>query len=309
MSAFHLALGVLLFGSALNGCATVTPPQHYEADAAFRPVSPAPTSSARAGRALCFDRGHHNLAVERGFYRPVLHLAASDGFEVIEKTGRFDAASLRGCRVLYVSAVLGHEDYSQRELARRPAFTPDEIDAIEAWVRQGGGLLVATDHRPMSDAAATLLLRFGFEGSRATAAEPDYPVPPFRDPGIFRIEGERLETSHPVLRGRNPGEQVRQVYFFYGEALRGPRESVPLLRLSASARIGEDEAAGRTPREFPAVAIASAPGRGRVTVFGDGTIFTSKIDLANGEKTGMNREGSDNVRLALNVFRWLAGEL
>ncbi len=98
------------------------------------------------------------------------------------------------------------------------------------------------------------------------------------------------------------------MFFFYGQALRGPDESDVFLKTGADALIGgSDGEAAIDSTRFPAAALALKVKKGRLVVFGDATVFTSKTDLWMNEPTGMNRPGSDNVQMALNVLHWLSG--
>ena len=90
-------------------------------------------------------------------------------------------------------------------------------------------------------------------------------------------------------------------FFFYGEALAAPFGSDEFLKVGPDAVVGE-----LCAEQYTAAAMAMEVGKGRLVVFGDGTVFTSKIDQDLNEKTGVNREGSDNIQMALNVFHWLS---
>lgn len=283
-------------------------PQHYRGDTDFHPRAEHPAYPHGKGPVLCFDRAHHNLAVELGYYSSILELLESDGFQVRNLTeSPFTHSMLKSCRVLYTSAVVGDADYGKRELAKRSAFTDSEIDAIDRWTKDGGSLLVMTDHRPMSDASSKLLARFGVVGSLIPILDPAHPIPPFTEPGIFEISRDGLGMTSPILRGRSESERIQRVFFFYGQALSSLGPADVFLKTGNQAILGEAaDADTASVSRFPALALAKTYGKGRLIAFGDATVFTSKMDLDLNERTGMNREGSDNIQLALNAFHWLA---
>lgn len=260
---------------------------------------------------VCFDEGHNNLAVHKGFYKPVLDLVESDGYIVIHKNESFTKSSLKDCSILYISAVLGYPDYKKnKELARKSAFADTEILAITNWVKNGGSLLLMTDHKPMGSAAGKLLAEFEVFGSDVNVRNPKNPIPPFLGEGIFFISEQQMNLNSAIVKGRTADEQLKKIYFFYGQALKGPKDADAFLTIGEGAVIGglyNDKVLDA--KEFPAAALALKVKKGRLVVFGDATVFTSKMDLWINEPTGINRPGSDNIQMALNVFHWLSGVL
>ena len=229
---------------------------------------------------------------------------------MVRKKDTFLETSLKDCDLLYSSAALGDAHYQNKKLAAHSAFTDEEIHAIDQWVRKGNGLLLATDHRPMANAYEKLLLKFGVVGSIQKVRDPKNPIEGFSDDGVFSIPESQMNAVSPIVRGRTEGERLKTVFFFHGEGLAGPPGSDLFLRFSPEAQLGgEDDETLVSAQNFPAAAIAVKLGKGRMVVLGDGTFFTSKIDLDLEEKTGINCPGSGNVQLALNVFHWLSGKI
>ncbi|MBM3287632.1 MAG: hypothetical protein FJY88_09845 [Candidatus Eisenbacteria bacterium] len=65
--------------------------------------------------------------------------------------------------VLVIANALGGAEDSSASL---PAFTPEEVEAVHAWVSDGGGLLLIADHAPFGEAAmlaAQVIRRPGVE--------------------------------------------------------------------------------------------------------------------------------------------------
>jgi hypothetical protein len=291
---------------------TVSTGPKYRGDIDFHPRSKDPAFKV-SGPKVCFDEGHNNLAVDKGFYKPVWELIESDGYKLVHKKESFTLANLQECRILYVSAVLGYPKYDTKEnkkLAKRSAFSNAEISAISKWVHNGGSLLLMTDHKPMGTAAGKLLAEFKVYGSDTNVRNAKHPVAPFQEDGIFSIPTSQMNWESPIIRGRNESERLKEIYFFYGQALKGPKQSDVFLKTGSDALIGgQYDEPVLNPDEFPAAALALKVGKGRLVVFGDATVFTSKMDLHLNEPTGINRPGSSNIQMALNVFHWLSGIL
>jgi hypothetical protein len=292
----------------------------YRVDLDFHPhaKNPAYTSLDKTpAPTVCFDEAHHNLAVEKGFYRPILELIQSDGYQVRHQKTPFTVTSLKQCQVLYVSAVLSHSDYeTSKKQSKTSAFKSTEMTAIHNWVQGGGSLLLMTDHRPMGSAAAELLKKFHVQGSDVHVSNSHNPIQPFHDAGIFSIPESQMNLNSPIVKGRNPSERLKNIYFFYGQALHTTNSSADsFLQVGPHAKLGDAQLETNSTEpaldstHYTSAAVALKIKKGRLVVFGDATVFTSKWDLHLDEPTGINRPGSDNVQMALNVFHWLSGIL
>ena len=58
--------------------------------------------------------------------------------------------------------------------------------------------------------------------------------------------------------------------------------------------------------------VALKFGKGRVVVLGEAAMLTAQVTRRPGEQPvrfGMSLPGADNRQLAMNIMRWLAGEL
>lgn len=247
---------------------------------------------------VLFDDAHYNVHTSDGRYKPFVELARSAGLEVRSNQERFTASALAGSNVLVIAGARGAAPPAPLPERGRPAFTPEEADAIRDWVKAGGGLLLITDHYPLGSANQTLASRFGVTMSNAWA---DDPAKSDRSVGglVFSRENGGL-ADHPITDG------VNRVATFTGQSLAGPSGSVPLLRFGENAvdRLPPDQtqtasAAGR------AQGIALEFGKGRVVVLGEAAMLTAS-DGAD-QAGGLDKAGIDNRRLALNVLRWLAG--
>jgi hypothetical protein len=267
---------------------------------------------------IAFDEGHRERHKRGGTYRPLAELLGNDGYDV----GRIDATitekRLARCRVLVVACAQG-----EGEAKDGPAFTPEECTAIERWVGSGGALLLVTDAFPLGSPVESLGKAFGIEmslGRTADAIQYDR-----YDADDTRLEFSRenhLLASHPITEGRSAEERVNRVVTFTGQSVRGPRGSAVILKHGGTAtlrdarpRVDGKAADGKAVVEYDAEksaegwgqGVALLYGRGRVFVLGDSEVLTALLDGK--KKIGMNAQGNDDRKLALNVFHWLSGLL
>jgi hypothetical protein len=192
-----------------------------------------------------------------------------------------------------------------RPPAARQALRDVESKVVEGWVRSGGSLLLITDMNLWGAASRNLAERFGVEMSQGVTFDPTHSVPGRHEWLVFTGESGLL-GDHPITRGRDPSERLHRVVTYCGQSLRGPRGSVPFLRLSQAA-IDQNpggwdhRAAGRCQ------GLAMTHGKGRVVVFGEAGALSAQIGP--GGRFGMNLPGNDNRQLVLNVMHWLSGAL
>lgn len=279
----------------------------FKTDVAFRPKVKTPTYTKNHPKILV-DQGHFNFAFDTGRYDAAVGLLESDGYKIISKKLPFTQDLLKDFDILFISAV------SPPLLKGQPAesasgFTDDEILVVKNWVQAGGALLLMTDHPPaMAYSSEKLANAFGIYGSLATTKDKARQVKELNDPSIIVFEEDQLNTTHPIIKGRNESERIKKVIAFTGQSLKGPKGSIAVVSFSDTA---VDHLLDNTmkPAKDRAEIIAHPFGKGRVVVSGDASYITSKEDSTTNEKHGMNRTGSDNVQLVLNVFHWLSGEL
>lgn len=328
-----IALGLLAPAVAPRPAAAQAIDQR--ADTAFDASVPYPAYRSRHPR-VAIDQAHRNVHTMDGRFRPLAELLRSDGYEVVANTEPFSAESLSGVDVLVVADALGGDT---EETVARPAFTPEECDAVYDWVSGGGALLLIADHWPMGDAAAPLAEKFGVVLGRGFVFDPS-PDASYRGSPtqIVFSAGNGLLGLHAILEGRNDDERLGRVVAFTGESVSVPPGAVPLLRLSSTAgeaptlddlrslrasgdtaatRANVREAVARWPARQEAMAVALDVGAGRVVVNGDAAMFSAQVLVTRGEdgtgrtveRFGMNAPGTFDRQYALNVLHWLSGLL
>jgi len=257
---------------------------------------------------VLFDEAHHNFHTADGRYKPFADLLRNDGYRVVRNRQPFSKETLRSFKVLVIANALGAEDMDDNG-ADAAAFTDEECQAVQEWVKIGGALLLIADHAPFGGAAASLAKRFGVEMSKGFTYDAANSVEGNPSLLIFSRENKLLAT-HPITEGRDENERLNRVESFTGQSLKGPADSVSILKLADTAKDSADRntdasvsAAGR------AQALALKFGKGRVVVQGEAAMLSAQISGPEKFKMGMNVPGNDNKQYALNVMHWLSGLL
>jgi hypothetical protein len=283
------------------------------ADYGWDPAVARPTFESERPRVV-IDEAHHNASTAGigGRYWPFGRLLRADGYDVRRGTDPFSAASLDSVDILVIANASGAPrpqflgiNLPVRTDRKRddPAFTPEEIDTVRAWVERGGSLLLIADHAPMGAAAEALSAAFGVTMHKGFVEVPDE----LSDPLLFSRENGRL-GEHPILFGAGPDTAVSRVMTFTGQSLDGPAGAAVLLELPENAVEYVPVGADLVPRPAGrAQGLALERGRGRVVILGEAGMLTAQV--AKGEPFGMNLPGNDNRQLALNVMHWLSRTL
>ncbi|MEK6375718.1 MAG: hypothetical protein AABO58_23820 [Acidobacteriota bacterium] len=292
MKRFCVLISLVLFLCACCG--------KYDASYAVDVAQPAYTSSHPR---VLFDEAHHNHHRMSTSYRPFAKLLANDGYRVIPLRKDVTPHNLADAAVLVVVTAMGHD-----EAGMTMPFTEAECDAIEAWVRGGGSLLVVTDHFPFGQDVANLTRRFGVESSGGMTFDEKHHEARDDSQLVFSRENGLL-AEHEITRG------VRRVMTFTGESVRG---GTPLLKLSETAvnrpaKVRVTRSGGDTRVEVEygdpqsargwSQGVVIEHGRGRVCVLAEAAMLSAQRE---GERRiGMNYPGCDNRQFALNVMHWL----
>ena len=314
-----MRLTVLAFGLiALAAVALPAQAQQQLTDPDFQPTVARPAYAADAP-VVVIDAAHNNFHTVEGRYAPFAALLRADGHQVRGGTVDFDAGGLDGVDILVIA--------NAGPVNGGSPFTASEIDAVEAWVRGGGKLLLIADHAPFGVAAADLGARFGVGMGKGWTFEPADNANGLTSQLVYSRENGRL-GDHPITRGRDPGEAVATVTAFTGQSLIAPEGADVLMHLGPQAW----EAA--TPQDAPAVAeairtgasdnpavhsavgraqgLAFTHGEGRVVVLGEAGMLSAQLvrfgDDRPDMRFGMN-VAPGNPQFGLNIMHWLTGLL
>lgn len=279
------------------------------------PVDVANPAYLQRGPLVLFDEAHHNLHTARGTYAPFVHLIENDGYTVRRNREAFTKAGLQGAQVLVISNAMGNNERNDDA-----AFTEAECDDVAEFVRQGGSLLLITDHYPMGDAAQNLAARFGVQMSRGETDDSTSYEKQFDPSNIVYTSFGR----HPIINGRTGAERIRRVLTFTGQSLSVPPGATALLPLgphaidlSARPRVERNGGDVRVIVEFGdavsaagrAQAVALSHGRGRVVMLAEAAMASAQLSAHDKSPFGMNVTGYDDRQFILNTMHWLTGAL
>jgi hypothetical protein len=287
-------------------CLSVAVTAQQLADPEFNTSVPNPAYTKSEPRVL-FDEAHHNFHTTDGRYKPFADLLANDGYRIVRNRQPFTKSTLSSFKVLVIANALGAEEMDDTG-ADASAFTEEECQAVQDWVKGGGSLLLIADHAPFGGAAQSLAGRFGVEMSKGfTFDQANSEGGPSL---LIFTRDNKLLGSHPITDGREQNERLNRVQSFTGQSLKGPADSVAILKLADTAK----DSPNRDPSEAVsaagrAQAIAFKFGKGRVVVQGEAAMLSAQIAGPDKFKMGMNVPGNDNKQYALNVMHWLSGLL
>jgi hypothetical protein len=260
-------------------------------------VSVAHPAYTKTHPTVLFDEAHANFHTSTGRYKAFADLITNDGYRITPNKEPFTAKRLAGCNLLITANAPGKSGPSPS------AFTEDEIDAVANWVRNGGSLLLITDHEPFGSGSAELSKRLGVDMSLRVAVDQANQ----KGNGLAFSREQNQLGDHVILRGRNDAERVDRVLTFTGQSLKGPAGSVQLLKFADTAQDYGDGKNDRTSAAGRAQGIALTFGRGRVVVMGEAGDLSAQIYGDPPTRMGINVPGCDNRKLALNIVRWLSG--
>jgi hypothetical protein len=244
--------------------------------------------------AVLFDEAHQNFHTAGGRYKVFADLITNDGYRVTPNKAPFTKDSLAKYQLLVTANAPG------RPGASKSAFTQEECDCVQEWVRNGGGLLIITDHEPFGSGSEELGKRFGVQMSLLVTTDP-----PNEKIGLLFSREKKLIGDHAIMKGRDSSERVDRVLTFVGQSLKGPPGSVPLLIFSDTAfEMHQNKSVSAAGR---AQGVALKYGKGRVVVMGEAGDLSAQVYGDPPQPMGMNVPGCDNRKFALNIVHWLSG--
>lgn len=272
-----------------------------------------PTYTKEAPRVL-FDEAHFNFHTTQGRYKPLVELISHDGYQVISNKQTFETEELAEYKILIIANASNQQ---QGQLA----FSEEECDVVEDWVRSGGSLLLIADHKPHGAAVENLASRFGIEMSNKFTVDLSHYDRESKFPSFLLFTRQNgLLAEHPITQGRNSAEQINRIITFTGQSLSIPSPGEGLLRLSDSAFDLDNRI--RSTKDFQqedgvsaanrAQGVTLSFGRGRVLVLAEAAMISAQVVQIPNEGEfliGMNNSKFDNQQFALNSMHWLSGLL
>ena len=292
---------LLLCALAIIGCQR----SGAKPDRSFDTAVPNP-AYAGGGPMVLFDEAHRNIHKANHTYAPFAELIANDGYRVRRSRQQVSRRELDDVQIVVIVNALGRNERNDDH-----ALLDTECDALVAWIRAGGSLLLITDHYPTGSAVGNLAQRLGVSMSGGVTEDSASYDPRFERSHIVYAN----LPVHSITRG------VSRVLTFTGQSLSVPDGATALLPLGATAvdrppaprveRAGGDvrvhvEYGPGTPAVGRAQAIAMPLGMGRVVILGEAAMASAQVSAFDGSPFGMNVTGNDNRRFILNVMHWLS---
>ena len=280
-------------------------------DSSYSPVVNHPAYEKGDGPVIFIDEAHNNFHTMTGRYKPFADLLEKDGYNVEPFQKSFTTDGLGEGKILVISNALNERNTEEWTLPTPSAFTEQEIDQVEEWVKNGGSLFLIADHMPFPGAAGKLADRFGFELNNGFAFDTSGKAMS-GVPALFTKRDKTLNDCS-VISGRNNSESVDSIYSFTGEAFRIPDDAIPVLILNKSFITLMPDTAWNFNETTPKISAAGWSqgaimkyGKGRVVIWGEAAMFSAQT--ANGRKFGMNAPYAKyNAQLLLNIIHWLDG--
>lgn len=270
----------------------------------------APAFTNGDGPTICIDSAHNNFHTVDGGYAPFARVMKSDGYLVEDFNLLLEnIEGLSNCDIFMIVNPLYESNVGNWVLPNPSAFTEQEIQNLNSWVKQGGSFFLIADHMPFAGAANELGRSFGFEFSNGFAT----PEKEQNQPDLFTLQNGRLQES-PVS-----GNEITSITSFTGSAFTYPENAIPVMVFTKGDFSLEPEIAWRfeeNTKNIPIEGYAQGAlleyGLGKIAVFGEAAMFTAQtINTPNGPfKIGLNNTdlASQNLRFLLNIMHWLDDE-
>jgi len=311
------------------------------ADLSYRFQNPNPAFKSGTGPLIYMDSAHLNAHTAEGSYKPFVRLLIDDGYRVQTVAATIRGDVLTPCRVLVIANAQTETDMKDRSYPHSSAFSRDEINALIAWIRDGGSLLLIADHVPFSGAVSDLTTLLGVQFTDAFVGPNEgltsgnvvfgavdemlwreFSVrakAPFEQLQRFLADPGKL-GSHPIIKGRSDQERISAVVSFAGSAFYPSTKIEPLLVLGprAAALIPlRWNSPDSKPDEQPLFPVggwlqggALRLGQGRAVILGEAGMCTAQVAGPDKIPVGMNSSfAPQNAQFCLNVVHWLSGLL
>ncbi|WP_221391462.1 DUF4350 domain-containing protein [Dyadobacter sp. NIV53] len=293
-------------------CGTVSAQQ--VPDFQFDPKISNPLYTNQNGPVVVVDEAHHNFHIIKSRYNAFAKVLTLDGYRVKPGTRLFSAESLSGVKILVIANALNAANENEWSKPTPSAFTPDEIEAVNKWVKEGGSLFLIADHMPFPGANEALAATFGFKLYNGFAT--DTTAAPFpgskKGPDIFKKSDASL-ASHVITNGKSKAESIDHLATFTGQGFEIPGKAVSLITFNDKYKIFLPDTAWKFNEATPRLPIKGfSQGavlnyyKGKVAVFGEAAMFSSQVTGKDRVPMGLSHpEAGQNVQFLLNLIHWL----
>ena len=263
-----------------------------------------PSFKFNEGPLVIIDAAHKNFFVQSHLIKPLVDIVLNDGYRVSFIDKKLTKENLNQAKILIIITALPFDFATQSSAAGMETYTENELNEVQAWVNNGGSLLVFSEHAPFDQAINPLLKKFEIESSVGVTIDTlnydksyNYRMIVFKD--------NNLNNSHPLVNGKY---EVKKLVSFGGSALSGEKYD-NILKLGNSSLNVKHQTGNGPLGSGNSQGLAGFYGKGKVVAFGDSNGFTAMIfNNEDGSKmyAGMNSEGYDWKNFVLNTFDWLS---
>lgn len=281
-----------------------------------------PTYKEGEGPKVFLDEGHNNYQTIADRYMGFAQALEADGASVSPFREKFTAQSLAQVDVLVICNALNDKNAKEKKeinkwkLPTPSAFTPAEIEAVHAWVKAGGSLLLIADHMPFPGAATEMASGFGVVMQNNFAFDAAFTYKP-GDMNLMTYYKKPPKPSVGKLFKHKISHGIDHVVTFTGSGFR----MKPGIKHARILQLGEGsntawptdhvDISMSTPFSAGVGLLQGATlpyGKGKVGVFGEASMFSVNYAFwADNYPLGFhNPEAADNQQFLLNVIHWLA---
>lgn len=258
---------------------------------------------------VLFDEAHKNHHQIETTYKPFATLITNDGCSVKSTDKPIDNTALANIDVYIIATAMGKEDPGDKS-----PFTQNEVDQLEKWVKDGGSLLLITEHFPFGLAMSPVLNKFGVQVHNGYSEDSLLNNKNVKDALLFTKSKGNLNPTHPIL------DKVERLNTFTGSSVKGDSTWTQLFIFTPNAQnfnvkvnVKKDGGDITTSVEYAdfysangySQGICKEYGKGKVVVLAESAFLTAQFDR-NINKYGMNSPDEDNKQFVLNLIRWLA---
>jgi hypothetical protein len=276
------------------------------ADTLYAPVIENPVYHNGEGPVILIDEAHTNFHTLKGRFRTFATVLEKDGYILQASSAPFTPEQLSKGEILVISNALHPSNHQNWSLPTPSAFTDEEIEIVNDWVKNGGSLFLIADHMPFPGAAEKLAASFGFKFYNSFAMKKG-------GQDIFS-PGNGLMVN-VVTKGRSDKENITSLQTFTGQAFEIPTGAQPIVVLNSKYTVKLPQTAWEFKKDTPEISgdglVQGAYmnyGKGRIVVFGEAAMFTAQRQ--GDTKMGMNQKSaSQNAQFLLNTIHWLDGLL
>jgi hypothetical protein len=263
------------------------------------------------GPAVLFDAGHFNFIVHMGLANPLIDVATADGYRVTVDSMKFTKPYLSNYKMIVIFPAMPFKFGSKKQVTDEITFTSEELIALHDWVKEGGSLLMFSEHAPIDKSVRPLFKKFGIQLSIGIVVDSIYHDSTSKATNkesllIFTKNNSLLNSNHPITKGERPGEEINKIMTYGGGGLKGAGYT-NIFKLSPSSIIKKysgSEPSGTADSQ----ALAGKFGKGKIVALGDCNGFTAMYAMQGSNKlsAGMQVAEYDWKQFAINTFHWLS---